>query len=164
MKKRTSLAKSFFLFSCLALHLAACVSQSGTPLNDSTPAVGRQQPDNALTGTVPVPPSSVAETQPADGFSLTDALDRTVTFETVPQRIVLAGRGLAILDDAVYLFPEAKERLAAVGKANQDTARFESLVDKNYAEIPKLETEVGAEQIAAFQPDLVLLKSYMARA
>ena len=59
-------------------------------------------------------------------------------------------------------FPRAAERLVVMGKASQDTAQFESLIDPAYSEKAVLETEVSAEQVAAYNPDLVLLKSSMA--
>ena len=52
--------------------------------------------------------------------------------------------------------------MVVLGKASQDTAQFESLIDPAYSEKAVLESEVSAEQVAAYNPDLVLLKSSMA--
>lgn len=94
-------------------------------------------------------------------FTVTDALGRAVTFARPPQRIALAGRGLIIVADAVYLFPAAPDRVVALGKYTQGKD-FIPVVDPGYAGKTKLEVEVGPEQVAAVKPDVVLLKSYMA--
>lgn len=99
---------------------------------------------------------------PVTSFTVQDALGREVSFSTPPQRIVIAGKALFMLADAVYLFPEAKERIAALGSAGQGSGNFISLIDPQYEQKATLAGDAGAEQIAAYQPDLVLLKSYLA--
>jgi iron complex transport system substrate-binding protein len=121
-------------FLSLILILAACTGNAASPVPTQTPA----------------------------GFTVTDALGRTVTFPHPPGRIALAGRGLTIVTDAVYLFPQASSRLVAVGKITQGQGDFVPLIDPNYDGKIKLEVDVGPEQVAATQPDAVLLKSYMA--
>ena len=64
--------------------------------------------------------------------------------------------------DAVYIFPEASGRIAALGNAGQGTSNFISLIDPSYAAKATLQQDAGAEQIAAAQPDLVILKSILA--
>jgi iron complex transport system substrate-binding protein len=96
-------------------------------------------------------------------FILTDALGREVSFQSPPQRIVLAGRALFMIADALYMFPEAPERIAALGDTSQGAGNFISLIDPNYAAKDTLGSEAGAEQIAAAQPDVVILKSYLAQ-
>lgn len=94
-------------------------------------------------------------------FDVSDALGRTVTFAEPPERIVIAGRALLMVADAVYLFPEATEKVAAIEKITQGAANFIPVVDPWYSEKTVLPAGVGAEGIAAVRPDLVLLKSYM---
>jgi len=147
MNKQIPVTKIAFLSLIVLFLVAACGGQASTPITqqETIPTTPEETPDN-----------------PGGTITLTDALGRAVTLEDPPSRIALAGRSLAIIADAVYLFPGAAERLVVMGKASQDTAQFESLIDPAYAEKAVLETEVSAEQVAAYNPDLVLLKSSMA--
>lgn len=95
-------------------------------------------------------------------FEVTDALGRTVKFEKAPQRIALAGKANLLVADALYLFPQAVERVNILGKGTQGTGNFLAVVDPNYKNKPQLENEVGPEQIVALTPDAVILKSYLA--
>lgn len=97
----------------------------------------------------------------AAGYGVTDALGRTLTFDRVPDRIVLAGRATLLLVDAVYLFPGAGSRVIAVGATDQGLGDFFPVLDPGYAAKPRLPNSVGPETVAAARPDLVILKSYM---
>jgi iron complex transport system substrate-binding protein len=108
-------------------------------------------------------PSAAPTITPGPSFTVTDALGREVSFQSPPTRIVLAGRALFMIADALYMFPEAPERIAALGDTNQGAGNFISLIDPNYAAKATLGSEAGAEQIAAAQPDVVILKSYLAQ-
>lgn len=128
---------------CLVLA-SACAPQAG--------ALPTQPP--------PAPPATLESV--ASGFTLTDALGRSVAFQAPPQRIALAGKANLLIADALYLFPQAVERVGVLGKAGQGTGNFLAVVDPQYDQKPKLETEVGPEQVAAEKPDAVVLKSYLA--
>ncbi|MFZ6020896.1 MAG: ABC transporter substrate-binding protein [Chloroflexota bacterium] len=107
----------------------------------------------------PTPQPAEAKHQP---IVLTDALGRTVTLPDLPRRIVVAGRGVALLADAVYLFPESFERVVAVSRTSQSPdGDFLALVDQRLPEKIAFETNVGAEQVVTARPDVVLLKPYM---
>ncbi|MCX7854581.1 MAG: ABC transporter substrate-binding protein [Anaerolineae bacterium] len=93
-------------------------------------------------------------------LSVTDALGREVTLAAPPQRIVVAGKATIMIVDALYLFPEGPQRLAAVGSTGQG-GDFLPIVDPNAASKATLGAEAGPEQIAAAGPDLVILKSYL---
>ena len=147
MNKQISVYKIAFLSLIVLFLVTACGGQASTPIT-------QQEQLQTTPGQTP--------TSPVEAIHLTDALDRVVTLEGPPRRIALAGSSITIIGDAAYLFPEAAERIVVLGKANQDTAGFESLMDPAYAEKAVLEKEVSAEQIAAYNPDLVLLKSSMA--
>lgn len=108
----------------------------------------------------PAPAQETSASQPP--VLIVDALGREVTFSKPPTRIVITGKGLVLILDAAYMFAEAPNRIVALGKASQGTGNFISLIDPNYASKAILETDAGAEQIAAAQPDLVILKSYLA--
>ncbi len=105
----------------------------------------------------------VPVTQASAGpFTITDALDRTVTFQTPPKRIALAGKANLLVADALYLFPEAVERIAVLGKGSQGTGNFLAVIDPQYESKPKFDNEVGPEQLVSATPDAVILKSYLA--
>jgi len=92
-------------------------------------------------------------------FTITDALGREVTFEKVPSRIVLVGKALFAVADAIYLFPEAGKNIIALGSTQQGSGNFIPMIDPTFAEKITLGSEAGAEQIAAAQPDCVIMKS-----
>lgn len=76
---------------------------------------------------------------------------------------MIAGRATALLADAAYLFPEAKEKVAALSRTSQGAeGDFLTLVDPNLGKKIVFETNVGAEQVVASQPDVVIMKTYMA--
>ncbi len=128
----------------LLFTLAACAPAAPTATPTTAPMVETAAPTEA----------------PAlAGITVTDALGRTLTFETTPQKIVLAGKALFMVADAIYLFPEAGNRIAAIGPTNQGSQNFIPLIDPTYDAKVSLENSAGAEQIAAVQPDLVIMKS-----
>jgi iron complex transport system substrate-binding protein len=79
----------------------------------------------------------------------------------LPRRIVLGGKAVAMVADAAYLFPQAAERVVAVGGADQGLGVFLSAVDANFADKPVLDRAAGAEAYAALKPDLAIFKSSM---
>ena len=95
-------------------------------------------------------------------IEITDSTGHTAVLNAVPERIVLAGKATIMVQDTVYMFEEAPERLIAVEDRNQSAYSFLPLIDENFAEKEILEKNIGPEQIAAVQPDLVIMKSYMA--
>jgi iron complex transport system substrate-binding protein len=150
--KRTTLA--LVLIGILALALIACVAPS-TPVAPAATLPPAAQP--AATDT------PVAAEEPAAGpVVIVDALGREVTLPAAPQRIVLTGRALFMIADAAYLFPDAGQRIVGIGSTAQGGGNFVELIDPNYADKAVLEREAGAEQVAALQPDLVMLKSSLA--
>jgi len=127
--------------------LTACTSQPG-----STETTNQIQPESP----------SKSSAAPDTSFTVTDSLGRQVSFAEPPTRIVITGKALIMLVDAVYMFPEAPDRIAALGNAGQGTSNFIALIDPDYAAKSTLQQDAGPEQIAAVQPDLVILKSYLA--
>ncbi|GAB4480435.1 MAG: hypothetical protein Kow0088_22000 [Anaerolineales bacterium] len=156
--------RSRTLFLLLALLLAACNSPTPTvslPAAETSspyPPVSETHSPATLEGSTPYPEPLSDSTV----FTVQDALGREVKFSTAPQRIVIAGKALFMLADAVYLFPQAKDRIVALGNAGQGSGNFIALIDSQYEQKATLAGDAGAEQIAAYQPDLVLLKSYLA--
>ena len=152
MKNRT-----FSLVFCLlvaSLLLTAC-----TPTASSAPATTAEP---TVTSSVATPtPLSTTNAMPAP-LTITDSTGRAVSLPSVPQRIVITGKALIIIADAVYIFPEAPQRIMALGSASQGTSNFIALIDPDYAGKAMIQQDAGAEQIAALHPDLVILKSYLA--
>jgi len=109
-------------------------------------------------GFLPVETGDAAE----EGFVVTDALGREVAFEKAPERIVLVGKGVIMVADAIYTFPEAGEKIAAISTTKQGSANFIPMIDPTFEAKVLLESNAGAEQIAAVQPDCVILKSVLA--
>lgn len=98
----------------------------------------------------------------ATEVSVVDALNRTITFDHPPQRIVVAGKSALTVADAAFTFSEAQERVVALGRARQNVGEFLQYIDPTFEQKTLLEVQAGPEQIAAARPDVVLLKSYMA--
>ncbi len=125
----------------------------GTAACATTPATTTKAPE-----ITPTEAPVVATT--AAPIMITDALGRTVTFEKSPERIALAGKALFMTADAIYAFPEAGSRIVAMGSTSQSNGDFVSMIDENAAaKITLTGDNVGAEQIAASNPDCVILKS-----
>lgn len=112
----------------------------------------------------PPKPSPSEPVQPAPGASLTvtDALGRTIEFTEPPRRIVVAGKATLTIVNTLYLFPEARDRVIALVVGQQPIGRFISLVDPTFEEKTLLEADAGPEQLAPQNPDVVLLRSFMA--
>jgi iron complex transport system substrate-binding protein len=98
----------------------------------------------------------------ATGFTVTDALGRQVAFKAAPTRIVVTGKALFMIADAIYLFPEAGSRIVALGNTAQGKLSFAKAVDPRFGDKIALDNNAGAEQIAAANPDAVILKSSVA--
>ena len=103
-----------------------------------------------------------APTGAAGELIVVDAMGRTVEFAQPPQRIVIAGRATIMMTNAMYLFPEARERVIAMTSGMQKPGRFLAFVDPTFSEKRLLEPDAGPEQIAPLDPDVVVLRSFMA--
>ena len=99
---------------------------------------------------------------PPTPLEITDTTGHTAQLQNLPQRIVIAGKAIPMVQDAVYLFPESGEKIVALENRNQSAFAFLPVVDDAIPEIATLDFNAGPEQIAAYHPDLVLMKSYLA--
>ena len=111
-----------------------------------------------LTGCSVLPGLSPSE----NNIEITDATGHMVTLEGVPKRIAIAGKATLMVQDAIYLFEEAVQNVVALENRNQSVFSFLPVVDPGIAEKDIFEKNVGPEQIAAAQTDLVILKNSMA--
>lgn len=94
-------------------------------------------------------------------ITVTDKLGNTVRFDSVPEKIILAGKAVLITGDALYLFPEASESITALGLTNQGMGDFYPYLDSKLSEKRRLPYDAGVEEIAALSPELVILKDFM---
>ena len=93
---------------------------------------------------------------------VTDTQGRRIEFDAPPQRIVVAGKSSLTIIDALYLFPEAGQRLAGTVIGRQDPGDFLRFVDPSFQQKTVLAVDAGPEQIAPLKPDVVIMRSFMA--
>ncbi|GAB1433634.1 hypothetical protein MASR2M29_22600 [Spirochaetota bacterium] len=74
-------------------------------------------------------------------------------------RIVMGGKAVTMVADAVYAFPGARSRVVAVGGTDQGLGTFLETVSPSYKNLPEFDRQAGVEVYASFRPDLVILKS-----
>lgn len=115
----------------------------------------------ADTAAIPQAPSTGDETIPNDGpVTVTDAAGRTVSLPRLPRRIVIVGRGPYMALHLLYTFPEGRSRLIGVESKSASQSDFIVHVDPDFADkVVGLAVNPNPEQIAALEPDLVLMKS-----
>ncbi|MEW6180614.1 MAG: ABC transporter substrate-binding protein [Chloroflexota bacterium] len=151
--------KAWLSLIVILVLLAACQQQNVVKSPTAAPSAG---PAAELPAETPLPATEQPTAMAESSVTVTDALGRVVTFPQLPQRVVVAGRGVALLADAVYLFPESLERVVAVSRTAQSPdGDFLVLVDERLPEKIAFETNVGAEQVVTARPDVVILKPYM---
>jgi iron complex transport system substrate-binding protein len=78
-----------------------------------------------------------------------------------PRRVVLGGRAVAMVADALYAFPAARQAVVAIAGTDQGLGAFLEAVDPGFLAKPTLDRTAGAEAYAALRPDLVIVKSAM---
>ncbi len=108
-------------------------------------------------------PVAAAEgSQPCSRIEITDCTGNTVSLKDLPERVVLAGKATVMIQDAVFLFKEAEERVVALENRRQSALRFLRFVDPNVSGKTFFDVNAGPEQIASVKPDLVIMKNFMA--
>lgn len=95
-------------------------------------------------------------------IEITDATGHTVILPENPENIAIAGRATVMVQDAIYMFEEASEKVVALESRNQSAFAFLPVVDPGVYDKEIFEKNAGPEQIAAAKPDLVILKNFMA--
>ncbi len=76
-----------------------------------------------------------------------------------PQRILVAGRAALMPADAILLFPEARQHLAASPRVNQGLGDLYEMLMPGQVQTHVSSGQSSVEEIARRQPDLVLLKT-----
>lgn len=142
MKHRNQLFAILVTLILLAGMLASCAPKAATPSATEVPVSPTTQPVEAA-------------------LIITDGLDRTVSFDKMPERIVVAGKATALMVNTLYAFPEAATKIVAIENRSQSPDKFISLLDPALTEKLTIEKNAGPEAIAPTQPDVVILKSSM---
>ena len=154
MKK--NIQNIFVLLVMLTLLLTAC-APAATPAPAPVPAV-----EDTVAPTE-VPSAVVPTKEPATtAITVTDSLDREVTFPETPSRIVYGGKSSLMIADALYLFENISDRIVAVSDTNQGFGNFVQAIDPNFDQKTMLSGQTSVEEIIANKPDAVLLKSFLA--
>jgi len=95
-------------------------------------------------------------------FTITDSAGNTIELESLPQRVVVAGKATPFTLSTTYVFEEASDRIVALElRQGLTIPEFLALIDPKYDEKIKLEMDAGAEQIAPVTPDIVITKNYV---
>ncbi|MCG8451730.1 MAG: ABC transporter substrate-binding protein [Spirochaetales bacterium] len=81
--------------------------------------------------------------------------------ESLPQRIVQVGSAGFMVENALYLFPSAPERIVAMTDGNQGRGAFLADLDPEYAEKTILPRSANTEAILALSPDRVVMKNFL---
>jgi len=143
------------MISVVLLSLAACQLTGGnTPTQSATDGETAISPEPVPSLEVEVSPAAV----------LTDGLGREIVLDRLPERVVVAGRAAQLILHAAFFFDEADARVVAMEQRTQRNASMLPLVDSGFAEVIQLERDASTEAIAVADPDVVLLKSYLADA
>ncbi|MBN2257533.1 MAG: ABC transporter substrate-binding protein [Anaerolineaceae bacterium] len=141
----TRLLYPLLLSIILVSLLAGCTIPAATP--------------NSVVEPTPVIEPTVGEVDTT--ITITDTLGNKVSFDQLPERIVVAGKATPLLVNTLYMFPEAVSRITTIENRSQSPEIFIPLVDATYADKLTLEKNAGPEAIAPAQPDVVILKPYM---
>ncbi len=88
-----------------------------------------------------------------------DALGREVSVSGDLERILVVGRAAVMPADALFLFPAAKDMEIVLAKTDQGLGDYFDLIRPEYKITGRLGQQIGAEEIIAHEPDLVLTKS-----
>ena len=76
-----------------------------------------------------------------------------------PSRVVMGGKAVTMVADAVYMFPSARPHVVAVGGTDQGLGVFLETVAPGFSALPSFPRQAGVEVYASHRPDLVILKS-----
>lgn len=97
------------------------------------------------------------------GLSATGMEENSVSAEPVaaPNRIVQVGASAFMVENALYLFPEAHQQVVAVTNGNQGRGLFVADIDPGIDENALLPRNANTEEIIALQPDVVVMKNFM---
>ena len=148
--------RSMLILFIASIVLSACTTTTTTPKAEmtSTTSITVEETDN--------PPVDLPTTETEPAITLMDALGRQVIMDQQPQRIVVTGRAVIMVLDAIYMFPEAYDRVVTFDNASQSGANFIKMIDADFDAKATLVQDAGVEQVVVAKPDLVIMKSSQA--
>ena len=175
---RNRLLTAFLGIILAASLLAGCAGSpaaSAVPSETPAPAQGATATDNYPFESNSASPTASAAggdtasqtypaqtpTQASGAFVVIDALGRSVSFETLPLNIVVVGKATTLINNTLFLFPEAVERVSAYEARLQTKLDFITVAFDPTGAKSSLARDAGAEQVAPLNPDLVIMKTYM---
>jgi len=156
IRKKEYLKRYLFIGIIGIILLTACQGVSPQLLSDA-PFGSPASPESTQ---MPLLEKTLDDKETA--ITVVDALGRQVTLPEAPQRIVVTGRAVIMVLDAVYMFPEAYDRVVAFDNASQSDRNFIKLIDPGFDEKASLVQDAGVEQVVVARPDLVIMKSSQA--
>jgi iron complex transport system substrate-binding protein len=112
-----------------------------------------------LSGACSVLPGAALQGDPVE---ITDSTGNTVILNQLPDRVAIAGKATIMVQDAIYLFEDAEDKIIALENRNQSAFSFLPLIDPELNNKVIFEMNAGPEQIAAAKPELVIMKNFMA--
>lgn len=98
-----------------------------------------------------------------DTLQITDATGHTARLSGFPEEIAITGKASVMVQDAVFMFDKADQRVKALENRNQSVYDFLPVVDPTIEDKDLFTMDAGPEQVAAVQPDLVLMKNFNKR-
>ena len=84
-----------------------------------------------------------------------------VPFNGFPERIVHVGSSAFLVENALYLFPEATERVIAMADGNQGNGFFAGDIDPGIGGKTILPRTANTEAVLALKPDTVVMKNFL---
>jgi len=98
---------------------------------------------------------------PESSITVTDALDRTVQITSPINRVIITGKGFWPIVTVAYMFPSAKNLL--YGLSERTNVPLLRMVDPDIESkiVPTMGGGLSVEEIAAKNPDVVILKTTM---
>lgn len=81
--------------------------------------------------------------------------------DDLPQRIVQVGSSAFIIENALYMFPEASERIVAMAEGDQGSGFFAADLDPDIKNKTILPRNTNTEAVLALDPDTVVMKKYL---
>lgn len=87
-----------------------------------------------------------------------DANGDVISLKNPPERILVKGKASLIPTDALFMFPEARPHIIALGRNDQGLGNFYSLLLPDLEHTYAVLEQSGMEEILRQRPDLVLTK------
>jgi iron complex transport system substrate-binding protein len=104
------------------------------------------------------PRAASATLDAAEPIEIVDAAGQQLQFREPPQRWMVTGPGDYMALHLLYMFPGAWDRVVGVQQKRDPGDTFLPLVDAHFESKTVLEGNLGPEQVASVEPDLVIMK------